>query len=128
MIYDCFPFFNELDVLDIRLHVLNDVVDKFVIVEASFTHTGNPKDFIFEQNKGRFADFADKIIHIKLTEKPDPPSCGIPDERKWFLENFQRNAIVQGLSAAKPTDIIMVSDCDEIPDPKVSAFPPHGDK
>ena len=128
MIYDCFPFFNELDMLDIRLHTLNDVVGKFVLVEACFTHTGKPKGFVFEENKSRFAEFADKIIHIKLTEKPDPPSCGTPDERKWFLENFQRNAIVQGLSAAKPTDIIMVSDCDEIPDPKVVAKLPrlHG--
>lgn len=57
MVYDCFPFFNELDVLEIRLNVLDEVVDKFVIVEMSKTHTGRDKPFYFEQNKERFKKF-----------------------------------------------------------------------
>ena len=66
MIYDCFPFFNELDVLEIRLNVLYDIVDYFVITEADKTHTGRHKEYIFEQNKDRFAKFLDKIIYIKV--------------------------------------------------------------
>ena len=119
MIYDCFPFFNELDVLDIRLNTLNDVVDKFVLVEAAFTHTGKPKELIFEANKERFSAFLGKIIHIKLTEKPEPPPGGTEREQRWFLENFQRNQIIQGLVSARPDDTIMISDCDEIPDPAI---------
>ena len=52
MIVDCFPFFNELDLLEIRLNILKDVVDKFVLVEASKTQTKLDKPFYFEDNKG----------------------------------------------------------------------------
>ena len=51
MIIDCFPFFNELDVLDIRLNILNEVVDKFVLVEASKTQSKIDKPFYFEQKR-----------------------------------------------------------------------------
>ena len=54
MVYDCFSFFNELDLLEIRLNVLKDVVDKFVLVEATRTHTGRPKPLYYEENKARF--------------------------------------------------------------------------
>ena len=124
MIYDCFSFFNELDVLEIRLNTLNDVVDKFVLVEASFTHTGHNKDFFFEANKSRFSEFLDKIVHIKLDEMPSQPSCGTKCERRWFLENYQRNQISRGLCDASADDIIMISDCDEIPEPSIVATLP----
>lgn len=65
MIYDCFPFFNELDVLEIRLNVLYDTVDYFVITEADKTHTGRHKEYIFEQNKDRFANFWTKLFISK---------------------------------------------------------------
>ncbi len=119
MIYDCFSFFNELDILEIRLNVLYDVVDRFVIAESAWTHTGQPKAFIFDENRSRFARFADKIIHLKITETPTPPEGLTPDESRWFLENYQRNALVRGLADAQPDDVIMVSDCDEIPDPEI---------
>jgi beta-1,4-mannosyl-glycoprotein beta-1,4-N-acetylglucosaminyltransferase len=70
-IYDGFLFFNELDLLEIRLNVLNDVVDYFILVEASVTHQGTPKSFIFEENKNRFSKFLDKIIHIKIDNIPN---------------------------------------------------------
>ena len=54
MIYDCFTFFNELDLLEIRLNELDLVVDKFVLVEANFTHQGKEKRLLFEENKNRF--------------------------------------------------------------------------
>jgi len=54
-VYDCFPFFNELDVLEIRLKELWDVVDVFVLAESNLSHSGKPKEYIFENNKDRFA-------------------------------------------------------------------------
>jgi len=70
MIYECIIFFNELDLLEIRLNELKDVVDKFVIVEASFTFSSKPKPFYFEENKDRYSKFLDKIIYVKVEELP----------------------------------------------------------
>ena len=67
MIIDCFPFFNELDVLDIRLNILNEVVDKFVLVEASKTQSKIDKPFYFEQNKNRYSKFLDKQSRVILS-------------------------------------------------------------
>lgn len=118
MIYDCFTFFNELDLLEIRLNILNDVVDKFVLVEATKTHSGKDKPLYFNENKERFKDFEDKIIHIIVD---DFPQLDISKKDKfgnrWILENFQRDAIMRGLSECKPSDIILISDVDEIPNP-----------
>lgn len=114
MVYDCFTFFNELDLLEIRLNVLNDVVDRFVLVEAGQTHTGKPKRFLFEENKMRYSHFADKITYVRIESFP-------PGHDAWWNENYQRNAIMQGLKSAKDEDVIMVSDLDEIPRPELVA-------
>ncbi len=111
MIYDCFPFFNELDILEIRLNELNDVVDKFVLVEATKTHSGKDKPLFFEENKSRFSNFLDKIIHIVVDDDIELKST-------WTLENYQRNCILRGLTNCKDDDIILISDCDEIPNPQ----------
>ena len=73
MIYDCVIFFNELDLLEVRLNELKNVVDKFVIVEASFTHSSKPKEFCFENNKERYQEFLDQIIYWKVTDLPHFP-------------------------------------------------------
>jgi len=110
MTYDCFTFFNELDLLEIRLNVLNDVVDWFVLVEATKTHAGNDKHLLFEQNKERYKDFLPKIIHVIVNDYPN-------FETSWTYENHQRNCIIRGLSDAKKEDILLISDLDEIPNP-----------
>lgn len=110
MIYDCFTFFNELDLLEIRLNVLNDVVDWFVLVEATKTHSGMGKHLFFDKNKERYKAFLPKIIHIIVDDYPD-------FETPWTYENHQRNCIFRGLSDAKQADIILISDLDEIPNP-----------
>lgn len=112
MIFDCFTFFNELDLLEIRLNVLKDVVDKFVLVEADRTFTNRPKRLFFEENKARFAAFADRIIHVKVTDHPTFKTA-------WHYESHQRNAIGRGLIGARPDDVVLVSDVDEIPNPEV---------
>lgn len=112
-IFDCFTFFNELELLDLRLMVLYDYVDHFVLVEANKTHTGKPKEFIFEQNKDMFYDYLDKIIYIKVEDLPDYSRDNI-----WLAENFQRMCINRGLTKANKGDKIIVSDVDEIPNPQ----------
>ena len=113
MTYDCFTFFNELDVLEIRLNVLKDVVDKFVLVEAGETHTGHPKPFYFHENRSRFAAFADKIIYRRIDRFP-------PGHGAWWNENYQRNVLTEVLlkAGAKDDDDILISDLDEIPRPE----------
>ena len=114
MIYDCFTFFNELDVLEIRLNVLKDVVDKFVLVEAGETHTGKPKRLYFKENEERFGAFKDKIIYVGIEKFPSGHDA-------WWNENYQRNMIVEGLKGASPDDAVMISDLDEIPNPSIVA-------
>jgi len=113
-IFDCFTFFNELELLDLRLMTLSDVVDFFVLVESNKTHTGNTKEFIFEQNKDKFADYLDKIIYIKVTDLPTTYSRNTI----WGPENFQRLCIERGLVNAVDGDKIIVSDADEISNPE----------
>lgn len=120
MIYDCFPFFNEVELLEIRLNILDEVVDKFVIAEANQTHLGKPKEFIFEKNKNKFEKFLDKIIYIKVENFPKiDPTHNATDGNNWILENFQRDQLMLGLSQCSDDDIIMISDLDEIPNPKI---------
>jgi hypothetical protein len=113
MIYDCFTFFNELDVLEIRLSVLYKHVDYFVIVEANKSWRLTLKDFVFEQNKERYKDFIDKIIYIKVTDLPD-------NNDPWKMEESQRNCIVRGLNECDDNDLIIISDVDEIWDPRIT--------
>ena len=115
MVYDCFQFFNELDLLKLRLHVLNPVVDRFVISEATETFSGDPKPLYYEENKNMFSEFADKIIHVVVEDTPE----GYTHDR----DTFQKNAVGRGLINCTDEDIIIFSDLDEIPNPdKVKAI------
>ena len=108
MIYDCFTFFNELELLELRLNELTEVVDKFVLVEATRTHTNKPKPLHYQQNRARFSRFQDQIIHVIVDDLPQGKDA-------WTPENFQRNCIARGLTTCRPDDWILVSDVDEIP-------------
>ncbi len=112
-IYDCFTFYNELDLLEIRLNELNEAVDYFVIVEATKTQTGITKPLYFNDNKERYISFHKKIIHIIVNDMPN-----IKLNNSWVLENYQRNQIMRGLTNCKNNDIIFISDLDEIPNKK----------
>ena len=123
-IFDCFMYFDEEIVLDIRLNMLNPVVDYFVIVESKFTHKGDKRNLKFDINK--FTEFKDKIIYLIFDEEPrDIESLldkDVEDEktRKLILnaarrENSQRNFIMKGLENANNNDLILISDVDEIP-------------
>lgn len=111
MIYDCFNFFNEFDLLNIRLAELDPIVDRFVLVESTVTFTNKPKPLYFQENKQRYKQYLSKIIHIIVD---DCPNVGMP----WIIEHHQLAAVSRGLSKAKTTDTILVSCVDEIPHAK----------
>src|ERR1022692_1647432 len=95
MIYDCFTFFDELELLELRLHELGDVVDKFVWVEATKTHSNKSKPLHYQENRVLFQAFHDQIIHVVVDDMPD-------SNDSWVLENFQRNASPAVSSTAAP--------------------------
>ena len=118
MIYDCFSFFNELDVLEIRLNTLEKVVDRFVLAESNYTHTGKPKPLYFKENEARFKKFSGRIIHVISPDPADPARAGSDVTYSWLCENVQRNATIRAIEPQlKDDDILIVSDLDEIPNP-----------
>jgi len=106
-IFDCLTYFNEEEMLKIRLHETYFDIDVFVIVEASETFTGNKKPYYFDTIGDWIDPFLDKIIRVKID---------FPEKRmtSWDREFFQRNSIIKGLKKAGGEDIIIVSDADEI--------------
>ncbi|MBQ3344519.1 MAG: hypothetical protein IJG84_21650 [Kiritimatiellae bacterium] len=119
MIYDCFSFFNELDILELRLKTLFDVVDRFVISESRYSHSGKKKRLLFKENQSRFTPYLAKIIYI-VSPDPKEPDRAISDiAYRWELENIQRNATIQHIAQTlSDEDILIVSDLDEIPSPE----------
>jgi len=108
-IYDCFSYWDEDLLLDLRLNILNEYVDYFVIIEGNKTWQNNLKKFRF--NIKKFEKFEKKIIYIQVKDMPD-------GQNPYLRENFQRNAINRGLEGAREDDLIIISDLDEIPNPK----------
>ncbi len=106
MIVDCFTFYNEVEPLKKRINYLSPVVDKFVVVESTVTHKGNPKELFFDESQFDMS----KIIRVVVEDNPI-------DKDPWSRENHQRNCITRGLKQLSMSndDVIMVSDLDEIP-------------
>lgn len=124
MIIDAFTFFNELDMLEFRLRLLWDYVDVFVVVESDHTFSGKPKSFNLLEHKERFAWAWKKIIYHRFEAQNawdgnNPPTHTDPKHPCWQTEYDQRNAIIEAVSEFKDDDILLISDCDEIPNPFV---------
>ena len=147
-VYDCFLFFNEIDLLKLRMNILNDVVDFFVIVESNKTFTYKDKKLFFDENKELFYEFKDKIIHVVIDDTPESfgvlkyinepttidektknlvlkyvdESTGwnhnLKEHRQWGVETYQRESIIKGLINCNDEDIVIISDLDEIPNPE----------
>jgi len=125
-IYDCFQFFDEEMLLDLRLNVMDRYIDKFIITEAAYPHNGKPKKLIFDINN--FSKFKDKIIYIAIDEQP-PDLYKIYDSdndekdtrgQKIVLngykrDNYQRQKASEALKNLDPEDWVLISDIDEIP-------------
>lgn len=112
MIFDCIPFFNELDILKLRMQILSPIVDYFVLEESTVTFSGEPKEMVFAKNRQLFAEFADKIRYVAVE---DSPMEGVTTHER---DKYQKNQLIRALSDAKAEDIIIFSDVDEIPNPK----------
>jgi hypothetical protein len=108
LIWDMVPFFNELEILELRLETLDPVVDKFVICEATTTHSGKPKPLLLQENGHRFARWAHKIKHVVVE---------LGQTTDWGREKEQRVCLWHGFSG-HPSDLIILSDVDEIPNPE----------
>ena len=97
-IYDCFQFFDEEHILDLRLNILNKFVDFFVFVESTINHQGKHKKLNFDLNK--FKKFSDKIIYIVVDDTAESikkPHIG----GESLVEQHQRNSIMRGLKNIK---------------------------
>ena len=123
-IFDCFMYFDEEIILDLRLNILNEYVDYFVIVESIFTHKGEKRDLKF--NLKKFEKFKHKIIYLVYEEEPKNVHEIFDNESEnekstkyimnaIYRENGQRNFILNGLKDAEDEDMILISDVDEIP-------------
>jgi len=123
-IFDCFMYFDEDLVLDIRLNTLDEFVDYFIIVESTFTHRGDKRKLRFDLKK--YEKFRNKIIYLIYDNEPngiqkinDEDIESVKSEKYIFnailRENGQRNHILNGLLDAEKNDVILVSDVDEIP-------------
>ena len=123
-IYDCFMYYDEDLLLDIRLNVLDKYVKKFVITEATYTHNGNNKKLNFNINN--FSKFKSKIEYIIVDQQPpnikeinDVDSEGIKEEKLILngmaRDYFQRECLKKGLQNLDNDDLIIISDLDEIP-------------
>ena len=123
-IFDCFMFYDEEMLLDVRLNILNQYIDKFIIVESTFTHSGKKRELVFDIKN--FQKFKDKIIYHVVDKKPQGlEEVNIYDtdhikENKVIMnavrfENGQRHAIGNLLKSADANDQIIISDLDEIP-------------
>lgn len=148
-IYDCFPFFNELEILEIRLKLLYDHVDYFVISECDYTFSGLEKPFYFEENRERFDPYLDKIIHLKhydtdkflnlenkYTGKKGDVYSGIINRLNtiintpqtdfgkphWCRDFLHKELTMFGLENCDDDDIILFGDLDEIPNPDLIKF------
>ena len=121
-LYDCCMYFDEDLILDLRLNILNDYVDKFVIAEATKDHTGKDKKLNF--NLKNFSKFENKIKYVVVEN--------MPMNLKYYKKNWpvhhlrdqhQRNALSLGYNNCDDDDLIMISDIDEIPNPnKIKEF------
>ena len=109
-IYDCFSYWDEDLLLDLRLNILDQYVDYFVVVEGDKTWQNNKKNLRFDINN--FKKFQKKIIYVPVKDMPS-------GDNPYIRENFQRNCISRGLKNAKEDDLIIISDLDEIPNPEV---------
>jgi len=144
-IYDVFTFYNELDLLELRLEMLNEYVDYFVIIECVETFSGKPKPLYYQENKEKFSKYHHKIIHHITYDPPKSftdlrnrisdtnsddlmkqiciqalTSSNVPDgELHWLKEFYQKENIRRALIGLDDNDICFITDLDEIWNPEI---------
>lgn len=125
-IIDSFIFYNELELLYYRLSILDEYVDKFILVESTRTFSGQTKPLFYLENKNKFEKFNDKIIHVIVNDMPyRHPNINYNLNHQWENEYHQRNCIKRGIDSLinekflNDEDIMLTSDVDEIPNPNI---------
>ena len=144
-IYDVFTFYNELDLLELRLEMLNEYVDYFVIIECVETFSGKPKPLYYQENKEKFSKYHHKIIHHITYDPPKSfadlrnrildtnsddlmkqiciqalTSSNVPNgELHWLKEFYQKENIRRALIGLDDNDICFITDLDEIWNPEI---------
>jgi beta-1,4-mannosyl-glycoprotein beta-1,4-N-acetylglucosaminyltransferase len=119
-VFDCFTFHNEIDMLKYRLHLLDPVVDKFILIEAIQTHTGHPKPLHYDLHKDTlFKDYKHKIEHVVVSLPATAEKIKSGALSAWDNEKYQRNLLEHSIHelAESDSDIFILSDLDELPDP-----------
>lgn len=130
-IIDVITFNGELDTLELRLNILSDVVDKFVIVEATETFSRKQKELTFLENRDRFLPWLHKIKYYVIDDFTDKEVLNMAllsdntgnKETHWVYEFYQKEKIKDALKGLHDEDIVFVSDCDEIWSPEIASFP-----
>jgi hypothetical protein len=116
-----FMFRNELEMLQCQLEEHYDDIDRFILVEATVNHQGRPKPLVYAENRDRFAQWNDKIIHVPVDNLP-PPGANVDP---WFRERMQRDASLPVIrELAVPGDVIVNCDVDEVPSGEALAARP----
>src|SRR3989338_6144829 len=123
-IYDVFTYNGEADIFEIRLNILYDTVDQFIIIEAPTTFSGLKKPLYFQTQKERFAPFLNKIKYFVINDYPnDKELCKLADSSSnvpkggpehWRREFYQKESIKKALTHLKDEDICFIGDVDEI--------------
>ena len=130
MLIDAFIFFNEKELIELRVKYLNSIVDYFVVIEANITHQGKKKEWNFPNIlKTNLTEFSNKIqyhqLHIDIEKIKEEESWIIDDikgDDAWRIENFQRNYIKTACKKFSNEDILIISDVDEIPSKQKLGF------
>lgn len=122
-VFDCFTFFNELDLLEFRLKLLDNYVDTFVICESNYTHSGKLKPYYFHENKERYKKWEHKIVYLPLEQsiedlKFNQVNYYTPTDGSWILENQQRMSLSYCAEMVGDSDVVLLGDLDEIPNPE----------
>jgi len=121
MVIDVFTFNGEYDMLEIRLNILDEYVDQFVIVEALTTFTGHPKPLYYLLNEERYAKWAHKIKHYLVDDEYTEEEIALAENSPntggaahWVHEFLQKESIKKALTHLKDSDIVFIGDVDEI--------------
>jgi beta-1,4-mannosyl-glycoprotein beta-1,4-N-acetylglucosaminyltransferase len=136
-VIDAFTFFDELDLLEIRLNILNEKVDYFLIVESSETFSGIKKPLYFQENANRFSRWKDKVLHYVVDDYPNDnliyqfainsQNTGKKKEHWWVREFYQKESLIKGLQQFSDRDIVFISDLDEIWNPDIDVAAVDGE-
>ena len=125
-VYDCFQFYNELDILEIRLNILDPYVDFFILSESSKTFSGIDKPFFYKENKKRFKKFNHKIIHNIIDTDASQEELREYGRKYGTIIEAQQRDVYQKNSIKKIIfencnidDVILWSDVDEVPNPNI---------